>query len=130
MSKAESRKENIIKESIAGFLLTDSELFLATKFGELDGKEKNESIKFRTKAMKEFAKDMNEVYTVDSDKLQDIGTQLIAELEVTMNSTLMDLVKALLDNKNKQTKSGKKRKANDEDKPVVTTKNVKKTKIH
>ena len=115
MSKAESRKVNIVKQSIAQFFMGDSELFLETKFGDLEGKEKAETIKLRTKAMKEFAGDMIDVYSVDSEKVQNIGAELIAELAVNMNSTLSDLVKSLMDN---QTNSSKKRKANDVEKLV------------
>lgn len=126
MSKAESRKVNIVKGSIAQFFLSDSELFLETKFGDLEKKEKAEVAKIRAKAIKEFTEDMTDVYSVDSEKVQDIGAELIAELAVTMNSTLSDLVKALMDNK---TKSTKKRKANDGDNLVTTKIDVKKNKI-
>lgn len=114
MSKSESRKVNIIQGSIATFLLSDAELFIETKFGSLGKKEKDEDAKLRAKALKEFAEDMKEVYSVDSQQIQDMGSALIAELAVSMNSTLLDLVSGLNNNGTAASKntSSKKRKTN------------------
>lgn len=73
-------------------------------------KEKAEETKLRSKAMKEFADDVIEVYGFDSEKIQEIGAELIVELAAAMNSSLSDLVK-LLEVENQTSASSKKRKA-------------------
>ena len=122
MTKEESRKVKIVNSLIAQFILSDAEFLIQTKFGDLEEKEKAEDARIRAKDMKEFVQDMNEVFTVDSTKVQEIGCELIAELVTTMNSTLSDLVKALDDNQITEPKSTRKRKAADGDKPRVNSK--------